>query len=136
MSKAIDIQVGGSYYKNLEIQPYEFFMVNKVPHHKAAIIRRIIRYDQCGRDPAEDLNKILHECALIMELSKEIGYYSRIFLNDKILIDKFILKNKFKGIKLNVIKLVYEYDTIAGKGFADILKIQEIVKKELEKYNE
>ena len=44
MSKAIDIQVGGSYYKNLEIQPYEFFMVNKVPHHKAAIIRRIIRY--------------------------------------------------------------------------------------------
>ena len=65
---AFDKQVGGSHYKEYVIQPYEFFFVNKIPHHKAAIIRRILRHDHPTGKGDEDLEKIIHEVALIREL--------------------------------------------------------------------
>jgi hypothetical protein len=65
---AWETQVGGSHYKDYEIQPYEFFFVNNIPHHKAAIIRRILRYDHPTGKGLEDLKKIQHEIDLIMEL--------------------------------------------------------------------
>ena len=68
MSSALDRQVGGNYYKQYAIQPYEFFLKNNIPHHKAAIIRRILRYDQAGGKGREDLDKITHEIELIIEI--------------------------------------------------------------------
>ena len=68
MKSALDTQVGGSHYKNYKIQPYEFFFANKIPHHKAAIMRRILRYDHETGKGLEDLEKIRHEIALIIEL--------------------------------------------------------------------
>ena len=68
MSSALDRQVGGNYYKQYAIQPYEFFLKNHIPHHKAAIIRRILRYDQSGGKGKEDLDKITHEVELIIEI--------------------------------------------------------------------
>lgn len=69
---AFSSQVGGSHYKSYVIQPYEFFYVNQISHHKAAIIRRILRYDHPTGKGMEDLNKIVHEIQLIKELmSKE-----------------------------------------------------------------
>ena len=65
---ALDKQVGGSHYKEYKIQPYEFFIANKTPHHKAAIIRRILRYDHSTGKGLEDLNKCKHEIDLIIEL--------------------------------------------------------------------
>ena len=67
-SKPFDKQIGGSHYKQFEIQPYEFFFKNKLPHHKAAIIRRIMRYDHPTGKGLEDLQKIQHEIDLIIEL--------------------------------------------------------------------
>ena len=64
----LDKQVGGSHYKHYKIQPYEFFMANQIPHHKAAIIRRILRYDHPTGKGREDLEKIKHEVDLILEL--------------------------------------------------------------------
>lgn len=61
-------QVGGMHYKQYEIQPFEFFHRNKIPHHKAAIIRRILRYDQPTGKGRQDLEKIRHELDLIMDL--------------------------------------------------------------------
>jgi hypothetical protein len=61
-------QVGGSHYKQYAIQPYEFFFKNNIPHHKAAIIRRILRYDHPTGKGLEDLEKIKHEVDLIIEL--------------------------------------------------------------------
>ncbi len=61
-------QVGGSHYKQYKIQPYEFFYVNKIPHHKAAVIRRILRYDHPTGKGVEDLDKISHEIELIKKL--------------------------------------------------------------------
>lgn len=65
---AFDTQVGGSHYKQYEIQPYEFFYRNNIPHHKAAIIRRILRYDHPTGHGIEDLKKIRHELELLIEL--------------------------------------------------------------------
>ena len=65
---ALDRQVGGEYYKQFKIQPYELFYKNKVAHHKSAIIRRIVRYNSVERDSLKELGKIIHECDLIMEL--------------------------------------------------------------------
>ena len=68
IDSALDRQVGGSHYKDYKIQPYEFFLRNQIPHHKAAIIRRILRYDHPTGRGLEDLQKIIHECELIIEL--------------------------------------------------------------------
>ena len=64
----MDKQVGGSHYKQYKIQPYEFFIVNQIPHHKAAIIRRILRYDHPTGKGLEDLQKISHEIEMIIQL--------------------------------------------------------------------
>ena len=65
---ALDKQVGGSHYKDYKIQPYEFFLKNQIPHHKAAIIRRILRYDHPTGKGIIDLQKIAHEIELIIEI--------------------------------------------------------------------
>lgn len=65
--KASDQQVGGSHYKDYEISPYLFLLKNKIPHHKAAIIRRILRYDHPTGNGIVDLNKCKHEIDLIIE---------------------------------------------------------------------
>ncbi len=65
---ALDKQVGGNHYKQYKIQPYEFFMANQTPHHKAAIIRRILRYDHETGQGLLDLRKIQHEIELIIEI--------------------------------------------------------------------
>ena len=65
---ALERQVGGNHYKHYKIQPYEFFLANQTPHHKAAIIRRILRYDHPTGKGLEDLQKIIHEVELIIEL--------------------------------------------------------------------
>lgn len=67
---AFKTQVGGNHYKQYKIQPYEFFFKNNIPHHKAAIIRRILRYDHPTGKGLEDLQKIKHEIDLIIELEK------------------------------------------------------------------
>ncbi len=68
MDSALDKQVGGDHYKQYKIQPYEFFIANETPHHKAAIIRRILRYDHPTGYGLLDLQKIQHEIELIIEL--------------------------------------------------------------------
>lgn len=65
---ALDRQVGGSHYKIYKIQPYEFFLQNQTPHHKASIIRRILRYDHPTGHGIVDLQKIVHEVELIIEI--------------------------------------------------------------------
>ena len=64
-------QVGGNHYKQYAIQPYEFFYKNNIPHHKAAIIRRILRFDHPTGKGMIDLDKIIHEVELIKKLWSE-----------------------------------------------------------------
>jgi len=61
-------QVGGSHYQGFTLSPYVFFIENQIPHHKASIIRRILRYDHKTGKGLEDLRKIQHELELIIEI--------------------------------------------------------------------
>jgi len=65
--KASATQIGGNHYKSFPIQPYEFFIKNNLPFHKADIIKRIMRYDLPTGGGVKDLRKIVHEVALILE---------------------------------------------------------------------
>ena len=69
---ALDTQVGGNHYKEYKIQPYEFFFFNKIPHHKAAVIRRILRYDHETGGGLQDLEKIKHEIDILIELEYRV----------------------------------------------------------------
>jgi len=64
----LDKQVGGTHYKQYQIQPFEFFIRNQIPFHKADIIKRILRYDHPTGKGMEDLKKIKHEIDLIIQL--------------------------------------------------------------------
>lgn len=66
--KALGTMVGGSHYLGYKIQPFEFFIANQLPFHKADIIKRIMRYDLPTGKGIEDLKKIKHEIDLIIQL--------------------------------------------------------------------
>lgn len=66
-------QIGGDYYKDITYknQPfdfYAFFEENSVVHSKAAIIRRIWRYNKPNGGGSKDLQKIIHECQLLLAI--------------------------------------------------------------------
>ena len=65
--KASDKQIGGDHYKGFNPQPFEWFLKNKIPFHKADIIKRILRYDLSTGKGEEDIEKIRHELDLILE---------------------------------------------------------------------
>jgi hypothetical protein len=64
-------QIGGTHYQDFVIQPFEFFIKNSIPFHKADIIKRILRYDKPTGKGEEDLKKIKHEVNLIIEFQYE-----------------------------------------------------------------
>ena len=67
----LEDQVGGNHYKDFPIQPFVFFFFNKLPFHKADIIKRIMRYDLPTGKGIEDLYKIKHELEMIIKLEEE-----------------------------------------------------------------
>jgi hypothetical protein len=132
---ALDIQVGGEYYKRFHLQPYEFFLANGTPHHIAAIIRRIVRYDQPKRSSHQELSKILHECDLIIEL-QTLTFYQKIKFTilkkfDKIPLQKFLDQDVLSPFQRKIIRTIYDYDTLSGNGMDDIKFIKNIVRKKL-----
>jgi len=65
LPSAFNKQIGGYHYNDYIISPYLFFLVNEIPHHKAAMCRRALRYDHPTGHGLTDLKKIKHECDLI-----------------------------------------------------------------------
>jgi len=64
--KSTDKQVGGTYYKDLKIQPMVFAIENKLNPLQYNIIKRICRYKFKGE---QDLEKAKHEIDLLIELT-------------------------------------------------------------------
>jgi hypothetical protein len=63
---ALDVQCGGSHYKNFKIQPVEFIYANKIGFLEGNIIKYTMRHrDKKGR---EDLEKAKHYIDLLIEL--------------------------------------------------------------------
>lgn len=65
-STALDVQVGGSHYKDLKIQPIEFIHANNIPFMEGNCIKYLCRHRQ--KKGAEDIRKVIHYCNLILEL--------------------------------------------------------------------
>jgi len=65
--RATDVQVGGNHYKQFPIQPIEFIEKNKLSFLQGDIIKRICRYNKEGGKGKQDLEKIIHECQLVMQ---------------------------------------------------------------------
>ena len=71
-SSPLDVQVGGSHYKQFKIQPVEYTRANRFGDIEAAIIWYISRWQVKGG--FQDLEKIKHFCDLLMEM--EVKYHN------------------------------------------------------------
>ena len=65
MTSPLDVQVGGSHYKSMKIQPIEFILGNDLGFCEGNIIKYTCRYKQKGG--VEDLNKVIHYARLLIE---------------------------------------------------------------------
>mgnify|MGYP002715004429 CR=1 FL=1 len=70
-SKALDIQVGGSHYKQFGIQPMEYIFANNLGFVEGCIIKYASRWRDKGG--IEDLKKIQHYCQLLIENELKSG---------------------------------------------------------------
>ena len=64
---ADDIQVSGSHYKDMAIQPVEFITKNNLGFLEGSIVKRICRWR--AKDGLKDLEKIKHEVDLLIQLN-------------------------------------------------------------------
>ena len=68
---AFQVQVGGTHYKNYQIQPSEFLYANGIDHLRGEIIMRVLRFKDKFKDKEkqlEDLRKAKHEIDMLIEL--------------------------------------------------------------------
>lgn len=63
---ALDIQVGGSHYKNFVIQPAEFCIKNRLPFVEGNIVKYVCRHE--AKNGFEDLQKAYHYLELLAEV--------------------------------------------------------------------
>ena len=64
--KALDIQVDGTHYKNMAIQPIEFCQRNKLNFCESNVIKYVCRHRD--KNGARDLKKAIHNLQIILEL--------------------------------------------------------------------
>lgn len=68
---AFDLQVGGSHYKDLAIQPTEYIVKNKLNFIEGNVIKYVTRYKLKGG--LEDLKKARHYIDILIELEESNG---------------------------------------------------------------
>ena len=69
---ALDVQVAGSHYKDLKIQPIEYIHANNIPFCEASVVKYVTRWRSKGG--IKDLEKARHFIDLLIELeSKNAG---------------------------------------------------------------
>lgn len=64
----LDTQVGGDHYKSCSIQPVQYIEANDLRFLEGCVVKRITRHDKPTGKGREDIEKIIHECQLIIEL--------------------------------------------------------------------
>lgn len=65
---ALDVQIEGSHYKDMPIQPVEFIHANQIPFLEGNIIKYVSRWRKKNGIP--DLEKAKHYIELLIELEK------------------------------------------------------------------
>lgn len=70
MTNPLQIQIGGSHYKNFEYQPIEFFMDMKLNFIQCNIIKYIVRHR--SKNGIEDVKKARHYAEIGMSMGDSI----------------------------------------------------------------
>lgn len=65
---ALDIQIGGSHYKDYVIQPVEFSTKNGLGFIEGSVVKYISRHNKKTGKGRQDLEKIKHYIDLLIEL--------------------------------------------------------------------
>lgn len=65
---ALEVQIGGEHYKSCKIQPVEFIHANSLGFLEGCIVKRITRHNKPTGKGRQDIEKIIHECQLLLEL--------------------------------------------------------------------
>ena len=68
-AKALEVQVAGSHYKDMPIQPVEFIYANGIGYFEGNVIKYVSRWRSKGG--IADLEKAKHYIDLLMELEKK-----------------------------------------------------------------
>lgn len=63
---ALEIQAGGSHYKDCAIQPIEYIHANGLDFFQGNIVKYATRHK--AKNGAEDLRKVIHYAQLALEL--------------------------------------------------------------------
>jgi hypothetical protein len=63
--KAKDLQVGGSHYKDMKIQPVEFILANRLEFIEGCVIKYVCRWR--NKNGVEDLKKARHFLGILIE---------------------------------------------------------------------
>lgn len=71
MISNLDIQIDGSHYKDLIIQPIEYIHANKLPFIEGSIVKYITRWR--NKNGISDLNKAKHLIDILIELENRNG---------------------------------------------------------------
>ena len=65
----LDVQIAGSHYKELPIQPVEYIHANKIPFIEGSVIKYVTRWRNKGG--LADLEKAKHFLDLLIELERK-----------------------------------------------------------------
>jgi UDP-3-O-acyl-N-acetylglucosamine deacetylase len=68
---ALDVQVSGSHYKDLAIQPVEYIHANNIPYMEGNVIKYVSRWR--AKNGIKDLEKAKHYIELLIELETRNG---------------------------------------------------------------
>lgn len=68
---ALDVQVGGTHYKDMKIQPVEFIHANGIGFFEGNVIKYVARWRAKGG--VEDLKKAKHYIDLLIDLEAKAG---------------------------------------------------------------
>lgn len=65
---ALNMQIGGSHYKECEIQPIQYIEANKLAFLEGCVVKRATRHNKPTGKGRQDIEKAIHELQLILEL--------------------------------------------------------------------
>lgn len=67
--RALQVQEGGSHYKNMAIQPVEYIYKNDIGYFEGCVIKYVSRWK--NKNGLEDLKKARHFLDLLIEFQQE-----------------------------------------------------------------
>ena len=64
-TNSLDIQIGGSHYKTMKIQPVEYILANQLGWCEGNIVKYITRHKQKGE--RKDIEKVIHYAQILLD---------------------------------------------------------------------